>query len=102
MSSSVFVGNVEIGGNAPVVVQSMTNTDTADARATAKQIQSLAAAGSELVRITVNNDQSAKQVSKENNSEVVNSAEEAINNEKENSKIYIQQFTSKLQRTPHL
>ncbi len=63
-SSSVFVGNIEIGGDSPVVVQSMTNTDTADAVATAKQIQSLSAAGSELVRITVNNDESAKQVSK--------------------------------------
>ena len=50
-SVSVFVDGVEIGGNAPVVVQSMTNTDTADAISTAKQIQSLATAGSELVRL---------------------------------------------------
>ena len=63
-SVSVFVDDVEIGGNAPVVVQSMTNTDTADAISTAKQIQSLATAGSELVRITVNNEESAKQVPK--------------------------------------
>ena len=63
-SVSVFVDGVEIGGNAPVVVQSMTNTDTADAISTAKQIQSLATAGSELVRITVNNEESAKQVPK--------------------------------------
>ena len=53
-----------IGGDAPVVVQSMTNTDTADALGTVKQIQQLAAAGSELVRITVNNEDAAKQVGK--------------------------------------
>ncbi|MGH8608405.1 MAG: flavodoxin-dependent (E)-4-hydroxy-3-methylbut-2-enyl-diphosphate synthase, partial [Gammaproteobacteria bacterium] len=51
-----------IGGGAPVVVQSMTNTDTADAVATVKQVQQLAAAGSELVRITVNTEEAAKQV----------------------------------------
>jgi len=51
-----------VGGGAPIVVQSMTNTDTADAVATARQVQQLAAAGSELVRITVNNEESAAQV----------------------------------------
>jgi (E)-4-hydroxy-3-methylbut-2-enyl-diphosphate synthase len=61
-SVAVKVGSVVIGGCHPVVVQSMTNTDTADAEATAKQIQQLAAAGSELVRITVNNEESAAQV----------------------------------------
>ena len=61
---SVFVDNIEIGGDAPVVVQSMTNTDTADSVSTVKQIQALSAAGSELVRITVNNEESAKQVAK--------------------------------------
>ncbi len=60
----VKVGNVTIGGDAPVVVQSMTNTDTANALATVKQVQQLAAAGSELVRITVNNEDAAKQVGK--------------------------------------
>lgn len=51
-----------IGGGAPIVVQSMTNTDTADAVATVKQIQQLAAAGSELARITVNNEDAARKV----------------------------------------
>jgi (E)-4-hydroxy-3-methylbut-2-enyl-diphosphate synthase len=50
----VSVGGVQVGGDAPVVVQSMTNTDTADVRSTATQIAELARAGSELVRITVN------------------------------------------------
>jgi len=63
-SISVRVGAVTIGGDAPVVVQSMTNTDTADADATAKQIQQLAAAGSELVRITVNTEAAAAQVAR--------------------------------------
>ncbi|MCU0956309.1 MAG: flavodoxin-dependent (E)-4-hydroxy-3-methylbut-2-enyl-diphosphate synthase [Hydrogenophaga sp.] len=53
---------VTVGGNAPVRVQSMTNTDTADAVATAIQVKELAQAGSELVRITVNNDEAAKAV----------------------------------------
>src|SRR5690625_2763016 len=53
---------VVIGGEAPVVVQSMTNTDTADAIATAIQIKSLAQVGSELVRITVNTPDAAKEV----------------------------------------
>ncbi len=61
-SVGVKVGPVTIGGGHPVVVQSMTNTDTADAAATAKQIQQLAAAGSELVRITVNTEEAAEQV----------------------------------------
>jgi len=53
---------VTVGGNAPVRVQSMTNTDTADAVATAIQVKELAQAGSELVRITVNNDEAAQAV----------------------------------------
>jgi (E)-4-hydroxy-3-methylbut-2-enyl-diphosphate synthase len=61
-SVGVKVGSVMIGGDAPIVVQSMTNTDTADAEATAKQVHALAAAGSELVRITVNNEEAAAQV----------------------------------------
>ncbi len=59
---AVMVGNVTVGGNAPVVVQSMTNTDTADVAATVAQIIDLAKAGSELVRITVNNEASAAAV----------------------------------------
>src|SRR5438132_12734954 len=50
----VKVGDVQVGGGAPIVVQSMTMTDTADARATAQQCIELAEAGSELVRVTVN------------------------------------------------
>src|SRR5262252_3415113 len=50
----VKVGHVQVGGGAPIVVQSMTMTDTADARATAQQCIELADAGSELVRVTVN------------------------------------------------
>ena len=61
-SVAVTVGSVTIGGGHPVVVQSMTNTDTANATATAKQIQQLAAAGSELVRITVDTEAAADQV----------------------------------------
>lgn len=53
---------VQVGGGAPVVVQSMTNTDTADAQATALQVRDLARAGSELVRITVNTPEAASQV----------------------------------------
>ena len=55
----VQVGPVAVGGDAPVVVQSMTNTDTADVEATAAQVKALADAGSELVRITVNNEAAA-------------------------------------------
>ncbi len=58
----VKVGKVQVGGGAPVVVQSMTNTDTADAPATAQQCLELAQAGSELVRITVNMPEAAAQV----------------------------------------
>lgn len=58
----VRVGNVIVGGDAPVVVQSMTNTDTADIASTVAQIADLARAGSELVRITVNNEASAAAV----------------------------------------
>ena len=56
---TVLVGGVPVGSAHPVVVQSMTNTDTADADATAIQVAQLAHAGSELVRITVNNDEAA-------------------------------------------
>jgi (E)-4-hydroxy-3-methylbut-2-enyl-diphosphate synthase len=58
------VGEVAIGGNAPVVVQSMTNTDTADAQATVRQVAALAQAGSEMVRITVNSPDAAAQVAR--------------------------------------
>jgi (E)-4-hydroxy-3-methylbut-2-enyl-diphosphate synthase len=61
-SQRVIVGNVMLGGGAPVVVQSMTNTDTADVAATVKQVHELAQAGSELVRITVNTPEAAAQV----------------------------------------
>src|SRR3981189_3577345 len=61
-SSAVRVGNVTIGGSAPIIVQSMTNTDTADVEGTVAQVKALARAGSELVRITVNNDESAAAV----------------------------------------
>jgi (E)-4-hydroxy-3-methylbut-2-enyl-diphosphate synthase len=61
-TSTVDVGGVLIGFGHPVVVQSMTNTDTADADATAIQVAQLAHAGSELVRVTVNNDEAAKAV----------------------------------------
>ena len=60
----VCVGKVRIGGDAPVVVQSMTNTDTADVLATAMQVAELARAGSEIVRITVNNEAAAAAVPK--------------------------------------
>src|ERR1039457_4134820 len=61
-SSSVKVGDVTIGGGAPIVVQSMTNTDTADIEGTVAQVKALARAGSELVRVPVNNDESAAAV----------------------------------------
>ena len=61
-SVGCMVGHVQLGGGAPVAVQSMTNTDTADAPATARQVAELAAAGSEIVRITVNNRASAARV----------------------------------------
>ena len=59
---TVRIGEVVIGGGAPIVVQSMTNTDTADAAATVEQVRALARAGSELVRITVNTAEAAAQV----------------------------------------
>ncbi|MEZ0284183.1 MAG: flavodoxin-dependent (E)-4-hydroxy-3-methylbut-2-enyl-diphosphate synthase [Thermoleophilia bacterium] len=61
-STACSVGDVVVGGGAPVVVQSMTNTDTADAAATAHQVAELADAGSEIVRITVNNRAAAARV----------------------------------------
>jgi len=63
-STPVMVGGIAIGGGAPVVVQSMTNTDTADAAATAEQVRDLWRAGSELVRITVNSPEAAAQVAR--------------------------------------
>jgi (E)-4-hydroxy-3-methylbut-2-enyl-diphosphate synthase len=62
VTPTVSVGGIRIGGGAPVVVQSMTNTDTADVAATVKQVAELARAGSELVRITVNNEAAARAV----------------------------------------
>ena len=62
ISRQVAVGEVRVGGGAPIVVQSMTNTDTADAAATARQVDALWRAGSELVRITVNTTEAAAQV----------------------------------------
>src|SRR6266850_3867023 len=61
-SAPVTIGSVTVGGGRPVLVQSMTNTDTADARATAEQTAALAEAGSELVRVTVNTPEAAKAV----------------------------------------
>ena len=61
-TTAVDVGGVIVGGGAPVVVQSMTNTDTADIAGTVKQVAELARAGSELVRITVDRDEAAKAV----------------------------------------
>src|SRR6478735_4459829 len=61
-SVAVDVGGVMVGGGAPIVVQSMTNTDTADVEATVRQVAALAAAGSELVRITVDRDEAAAAV----------------------------------------
>ena len=62
ISRQVLVGGIAIGAHAPIVVQSMTNTDTADAAATVAQVMDLARAGSELVRITVNSPEAAAQV----------------------------------------
>jgi len=59
---AVTVGTVVVGGNAPVIVQSMTNTDTADVEATVRQVAQLAQAGSELVRVTVNSEEAAAAV----------------------------------------
>jgi (E)-4-hydroxy-3-methylbut-2-enyl-diphosphate synthase len=63
-TAAVDVGGVTVGGGAPIVVQSMTNTDTADVEATARQVAALARAGSELVRITVDRDEAAAAVPK--------------------------------------
>ncbi len=62
LSVPVRIGTVTVGGTAPIVVQSMTNTDTADIEATVAQVKALARAGSELVRITVNSDEAAAAV----------------------------------------
>jgi (E)-4-hydroxy-3-methylbut-2-enyl-diphosphate synthase len=62
MTKGVLVGGVQIGAAAPVVVQSMTNTDTADVNASVEQIKALAQAGSELVRLTVNNEAAARAI----------------------------------------
>ncbi|MHB1672761.1 MAG: flavodoxin-dependent (E)-4-hydroxy-3-methylbut-2-enyl-diphosphate synthase [Acidobacteriaceae bacterium] len=59
---TVLIGKVRVGSDAPVVVQSMTNTDTADVASTVKQVAALHRAGSEIVRVTVNNDEAAKSV----------------------------------------
>jgi (E)-4-hydroxy-3-methylbut-2-enyl-diphosphate synthase len=61
-SVTAKIGNVRVGSDAPVVVQSMTNTDTADVQSTVQQVAQLARAGSELVRVTVNNDAAAQAV----------------------------------------
>jgi len=61
-SVAVRIGKVTVGGGQPVVVQSMTNTDTADVEATALQVRALAVAGSELVRVTVNSEEAAAAV----------------------------------------
>ena len=61
-TTQVMVGNVAVGGGAPIVVQSMTNTDTADIDGTMAQVAALARAGSELVRITVDRDEAAAAV----------------------------------------
>src|SRR3954447_18219465 len=61
-TTQVMVGNIAVGGGAPIVVQSMTNTDTADIEGTVAQVAALARAGSELVRITVDRDEAAAAV----------------------------------------
>ena len=61
-SVAVDVGGVRVGGDAPVVVQSMTNTDTADVEATSQQVAALVRAGSEIVRVTVDRDAAAAAV----------------------------------------
>src|SRR5580765_6004660 len=63
-SVAVNVGGVYVGGGNPIVVQSMTNTDTADVQSTVNQVMALAQAGSELVRVTVNTDEAARAVPK--------------------------------------
>src|SRR3982751_1205882 len=61
-TTQVMVGNVAVGGGAPIVVQSMTNTDTADVEGTIAQVAALARAGSEMVRITVDREEAAAAV----------------------------------------
>src|SRR4030081_392898 len=61
-TSTATIGGVRVGSNAPVMVQSMTNTDTADIPGTIKQVAALARAGSEVVRVTVNNDAAAQAI----------------------------------------
>jgi (E)-4-hydroxy-3-methylbut-2-enyl-diphosphate synthase len=61
-TQQVLVGNIQVGGGAPIVVQSMTNTDTTDVAGSVKQIMELSTAGSELVRITVNTEEAAQAV----------------------------------------
>src|ERR1043166_4957243 len=63
-SVAVSVGSVKVGGSHPIVVQSMTNTDTADVMSTVNQVMALARAGSELVRVTVNTEAAAAAVPK--------------------------------------
>ena len=70
-TQQVTVGNIKVGGDAPIVVQSMTNTDTADVAGSVQQIIELSTAGSELVRITVNTEEAAKAVP-----EIVNQLEQ--------------------------
>jgi (E)-4-hydroxy-3-methylbut-2-enyl-diphosphate synthase len=70
-TQQVTVGNIKVGGGAPIVVQSMTNTDTADVAGSVQQIIELSTAGSELVRITVNTEEAAKAVP-----EIVNQLEQ--------------------------
>ena len=64
VSRRVLIGNVAVGGDAPIMVQAMTNTDTADAEGTARQVAELTRAGSEVVRITVNSPEAASQVAR--------------------------------------
>ena len=64
LTQAVRIGNVDVGGDAPIVIQSMTNTDTEDDFATAMQVAQLARAGSEIVRITVNTREAARAVPK--------------------------------------
>src|SRR2546425_6694664 len=61
-TATVSIGGVPVGSAHPIVVQSMTNTDTADVAATASQVRALHQAGSELVRVTVNNEDAARAV----------------------------------------
>ncbi len=70
-TQQVLVGNIKVGGGAPIVVQSMTNTDTADVAGSVQQIMELSTAGSELVRVTVNTEEAAKAVP-----EIVNQLEQ--------------------------